>query len=119
MVLDGVDLSTIGLDDVRKAISIIPQEPLLFNGTMRTNLDPFGQYDDAALWDALKRAYLVEESRNVKGASIELEPEGGPGAKTPTTRFTLDTLIEDEGGNLSVGQVSRFATSKRHSAEGL
>ena len=84
-------------------------------GTLRSNLDPFGQYDDTTLWDALKRSYLVDQtSVNLKrdtGESIELENnedgQGPSGMRTPvnSTRFSLEMSIEDEGGNLSVGQV--------------
>jgi ABC-type multidrug transport system fused ATPase/permease subunit len=52
--------------------------------------------DDARLWDALKRAYLVEQGDN-KGEDSQ-------------SKFTLDTPIEDEGGNLSVGQVNSYQT---------
>lgn len=71
---------------------------------MRSNLDPFGVHDDARLWDALRRSYLVEDKRqySVDGGDDDATL---PGARTPTSRFTLDSLIEDEGGNLSVGQV--------------
>lgn len=71
-------------------------------GTLRTNLDPFGIYDDARLWDALKRAWLVDEGSN-------------PGSLTPggtTSRFTLDTVIEDEGLNLSVGERSLVSLAR-------
>jgi ABC-type multidrug transport system fused ATPase/permease subunit len=71
------------------------------SGTLRTNLDPFGQYDDAKLWDALRRSYLVD---NVKQTSLPAQDEAGDGHAS-TDRFTLDTIIEDEGANLSVGQV--------------
>ena len=65
------------------------------SGTLRTNLDPFGQYDDTKLWDALRRSYLVD---NVK----QTQDETGDAS---TNRFTLDSIIEDEGANLSIGQV--------------
>jgi ABC-type multidrug transport system fused ATPase/permease subunit len=74
---------------------------LVVSGTLRSNLDPFNLHDDATLWDALKRSYLVEST---KRDSI-ITKEDGSGAHAPVSRFGLDTVIEDEGGNLSVGQV--------------
>ncbi|PSR72964.1 hypothetical protein PHLCEN_2v11201 [Hermanssonia centrifuga] len=111
IVIDGVDISQVGLTDLRRGLAIIPQDPLLFSGTLRTNLDPFGDHDDARLWDALKRSYLVEDRR-------QYSFEGGDddatlaGARTPTSRFSLDSLVEDEGGNLSVGQRSLVSLAR-------
>jgi ABC-type multidrug transport system fused ATPase/permease subunit len=68
-------------------------------------LDPFDQFDDATLWDALKRSYLVE---NTKQDSAEGGEQGG----ATSGRFTLDTVIEDEGGNLSVGQRSLVSLAR-------
>jgi ABC-type multidrug transport system fused ATPase/permease subunit len=79
---------------------------LTVSGTLRTNLDPFNKHDDATLWDALKRAYLVEDvKRGHLDVASALEDETPSGTHTPVNRFSLDTVIEDEGGNLSVGQV--------------
>ena len=55
IVIDGIKLGKIGLHDVRKKISIIPQDPLLFTGTLRKNLDPFDDYQDADIWRALEQ----------------------------------------------------------------
>lgn len=58
--IDSVNTKDLGLHDLRSKIAIIPQEPVLFSGTMRNNLDPFDEYDDATLWKALEDVELKE-----------------------------------------------------------
>lgn len=71
-------------------------------GTVRTNLDPFDTHDDPALWDALRRALLVENNPPSPGSSLtELD-----------SRITLDTIVEAEGLNLSVGQRSLLSLAR-------
>ncbi|KAG8950683.1 hypothetical protein FRC04_007308 [Tulasnella sp. 424] len=108
--LDGVDISTLGLDDLRQNLAIIPQDPLLFSGTLRTNLDPFGRYDDAMLWDALKRAHLVGSPTSKRGSVDGAEPLSAEDASAG--RFSLDTVIEEEGANLSVGERSLVSLAR-------
>ena len=84
---------------------------LTVSGTLRSNLDPFGLHDDARLWDALKRSYLVDQGKKY---SIDMSTDDGTGSgsHTPVNRFTLDSPVEDEGANLSVGQVSHDSESQ-------
>ena len=65
--IDHTDIDNIGLDDVRRRISIIPQDPVLFTGTMRSNLDQFGDYSDAEIWYALEQvsSHFVRCQRHV------------------------------------------------------
>ncbi|KAF8157953.1 multidrug resistance-associated ABC transporter [Crassisporium funariophilum] len=92
---DGIPTNTINLDALRSSITIIPQMPELLSGTLRRNLDPFEQNDDAALNDALRSAGLF---------ALQSELDEG--------RLTLDSEISSGGGNLSVGQRQIIALAR-------
>ncbi|XP_041846205.1 multidrug resistance-associated protein 5 isoform X2 [Melanotaenia boesemani] len=60
IIVDGINTGQIGLDDLRSKLAIIPQEPVLFIGTVRSNLDPWDQYSDLQIWEALEKTHIKE-----------------------------------------------------------
>ena len=95
--IDGIDIKTVGLEDLRSRMAIIPQDPTLFQGTVRSNIDPFNKYTDLELWSALRQAHLVEAEDTTE---------------TSENRITLETQVESEGTNLSLGQRQLMALTR-------
>ncbi|KAG0282294.1 Multidrug resistance-associated protein 1, partial [Linnemannia gamsii] len=90
--IDGVDISTVGLSRLRKNLAIIPQDPTLFAGTIRENLDPFEELEDAELWEALERAHLKEHISSLAGG--------------------LSFKVSQNGDNFSIGQRSLICLAR-------
>lgn len=84
ITIDGIDISKISLNDLRSPIAVIPQEPVVFTGKIRWNLDPFDQFSDDELWDALDKIHLKKK--------ISKEPH------------KLDTVINADSATFSLGE---------------
>uniref|UniRef100_UPI0037E9291E ATP-binding cassette sub-family C member 12-like n=1 Tax=Semicossyphus pulcher TaxID=241346 RepID=UPI0037E9291E len=92
ILIDGVDITSIRLSDLRTKLSIIPQDPVLFTGTVRYNLDPFNSYSDEEIWAALEKTYM-------KDTICSLDKK-------------LQAELTDNGGKLSVGQKQLMCMSR-------
>lgn len=75
--IDGVNISEIGLDDLRRKITIVPQDPMLFKGTIRENMDVLNKYTDEEIWMALERVCLKEKFEKDQGLKSEIKDSGG------------------------------------------
>ncbi|KAI7826006.1 P-loop containing nucleoside triphosphate hydrolase protein [Gamsiella multidivaricata] len=92
ITIDGIDISTLGLRDLRRHLAIIPQDPTLFAGTIRENLDPFSEMRDTELWTALDRAHLKDYISSMPGG--------------------LSYEVAQNGENFSVGQRSLICLAR-------
>ncbi|ORY76316.1 P-loop containing nucleoside triphosphate hydrolase protein [Protomyces lactucae-debilis] len=102
IVLDGVDISDVNLETLRKRVTIIPQDPILFSGTVRSNLDPFGEMQDETLTEALQHCGI---NPSESGTTTPVQTEG-------VRRITLDTVVKSNGDNFSQGQRQILALAR-------
>ncbi|GAA6016442.1 hypothetical protein JCM11491_002414 [Sporobolomyces phaffii] len=139
IVIDGIDICSIGLYDLRSAVTLIPQEAVLFAGTIRSNLDPFNQHTDAACLDVLERVGLASSnptsatpsagpsSRAESPAPADPSSDGattavvvnsntkpGPGGSGGNGRLSvhLATAVSAGGHNFSAGQRQLLALAR-------
>lgn len=107
--IDNINTSSIGLFDLRSQLNIIPQDAHAFEGSVRQNLDPFGNYTDEQLWKVLDMAHLKAhvESMKTEPKKDEEEDDGerkSKDSKTPEPQVGLDAKVLEGGSNLSSGQ---------------
>ncbi len=67
LLIDGIDIRNISLRQLRSSLCIIPQQPVLLRGTLRSNLDPFHQHEDEAIWESISKCGLEEKVRKLNG----------------------------------------------------
>jgi ABC-type multidrug transport system fused ATPase/permease subunit len=123
IIIDGVDIGSIGLRDLREAITIVPQDPTLFTGTLRSNLDPFGLFSDEQIFTALRRVHLIgsstsgtatpttsstvtatESNANVNGHANGVSSSAVTVVDNKNVFHNLDSQVSESGSNLSQGQ---------------
>jgi ABC-type multidrug transport system fused ATPase/permease subunit len=92
ILIDGVDISLIGLRELRSSISIIPQDPVMFSGTIRSNLDPFHERTDAQLWQILEQVSMK--------------------AYVSSLQMGLESHVNEYGDNFSHGQKQLFCIAR-------
>lgn len=102
ILVDGVDTRLVGLSLLRSKIAVIPQDPVLFSGTIRSNLDPFGEFGDEALYRVLHRVGLYytasgPDGRNFSSASLA-------SMVSQCQVQSLEDVVSEGGINFSVGQ---------------
>lgn len=92
ILIDGIDTGSVPLATLRSRLAIIPQDPVLFSGTIRFQLDPFDEYSDVEVWEALEQVYMADSVRGMPGG--------------------LNASIAENGDNLSQGQRQLLCISR-------
>lgn len=99
--IDGVNIGEIGLNDLRENITMVPQDPTLFTGTIRSNLDPFGIYTDKVIFETLMRVQLIPEVPDTN-IPTTVDPTSITGNRN--VFLDLSSPVAESGNNLSQGQ---------------
>lgn len=100
--LTSLDIAKLGLTDLRSRVTIIPQDPTILSGTLRSTLDVFDEYDDADIYGALKRVHLLKEDDTVSSAVPE-SSEVDEGRNENVFR-DLSNPVSEGGDNFSTGE---------------
>lgn len=99
--IDGIDISHLGLHDLRSGLSIIPQEPTLFKGTIRSNLDLFNEYTDSDIFQALCEANLVPSNTTPEIAASVIQNHNNKNTSSETSGDAAGNADDDENENLN------------------
>ncbi|KAF5027574.1 hypothetical protein F66182_316 [Fusarium sp. NRRL 66182] len=104
VTIDGLDISKIDLHSLRSRLAIIPQDPVLFSGTIRSNLDPFDDKSDDELRESLTRVHLVDSQPPMPANEPSSAATSTQAPKNTNIFRDLSSPISESGGNLSQGQ---------------
>ncbi|ODQ52786.1 hypothetical protein SAICODRAFT_80947 [Saitoella complicata NRRL Y-17804] len=111
--INGVDIDKLNLDALRQRVSIIPQDPVLFSGTIRSNLDPFGEASDAELNLALRASGMLDFEDESYAPSGSATPTGTmKSTKSMKQKLNLDSAVTENGNNFSQGQRQILALAR-------
>ncbi|KAG5641018.1 hypothetical protein DXG03_006371 [Asterophora parasitica] len=95
ILVDGLDIAKVGLTDLRRKLTIIPQDPTILSGSLRSTLDVFNEYEDAEIFEALRRVHLIPSQET---------PEEDVAAINQNVFRNLDSSVSEGGENFSTGE---------------
>ncbi|TIB31951.1 hypothetical protein E3P84_02752 [Wallemia ichthyophaga] len=106
LLIDGIDVSTLGLTDLRTRLQIVPQDPTIMSGTLREALDVYNEFSDEEILDALRRVHLI------RGAGSDSESEVSNTRENKNTFVNLNSKVDENGSNLSSGERQLMVITK-------
>ncbi|KAL4899056.1 hypothetical protein BDW74DRAFT_184058 [Aspergillus multicolor] len=113
IVVDGLDIGHVKLSELRSRLAIIPQDPVLFSGTIRSNLDPFGEHSDLELFNALERVHLLRFEDTSTLASVSASASRTvSGSQSPSDRSQSPTTSSAEPLSASTTLTTSSTLSK-------